>query len=232
MEVIGANKYITPPDKLYKYFSNLNNAYIAVRGKLYLDVPKSFNDPFEYDEDSSVLNTAGSDEGAPVMQEKPVSLKLKEACFSEINDSILMWAYYGRKHEGVCLEYDINELKNNCVSIRHDDYPKDLYKGIRPVHYSPNRWENSATIEDKVFRKADVWHHELEWRLAVRIESDKEQIPFDIVSAVYFGARTDMSQVTVRKILIACSIHNIPVYQFVCDPKEYKLIPTKWTISI
>ena len=32
------------------------------------------------------------------------------ACFSEVNDSLLMWGHYGNSNKGYCLEYDTNDL--------------------------------------------------------------------------------------------------------------------------
>ncbi len=49
-------------------------------------------------------------------------------CFSEINDSILMWSHYTHNHEGICIEYNFKELNFNNPLTRY----------TFPVIYSDN----------------------------------------------------------------------------------------------
>ena len=109
-------------------------------------------------------------------------------CFSEIRDSILMWAHYADKHEGVCIGF----------------YPEIMFKffqeffqgkGIQcelgRVCYSDNFpcWEPGETRNNPLFSKAFDWKYEKEWRF---IATDCAEIflrfPQRIFSSVIFGA--------------------------------------------
>ena len=38
-------------------------------------------------------------------------------CLSEVCDSILMWAYYGQDHRGVCIEVEVDENRNDFAKV-------------------------------------------------------------------------------------------------------------------
>ena len=37
------------------------------------------------------------------------------SCFSEVNDSIVIWSHYANNHKGFCLEYDFKSLGFNDI---------------------------------------------------------------------------------------------------------------------
>ena len=211
IRIIGKNDYVETPNKLYKYFGNISYADNAIKGKLHLDDPTNYNDPFEVT--GSNLNLTAKESKSKI---------IKEACFTEISDSILMWAYYAHNHQGVCIEYDLKKLLDNHEVVDYYDY-SDIVKGIKPIHYSPLRSNLEARLITGVYTKADVWQHELEWRLAVEVERNVEEISFDCVSSVYFGVRTDFNQNNVKEIIKKCSKNKIDVFQYRCSTNEYRL---------
>lgn len=97
------------------------------------------------------------------------------SCFCNTKESIPMWAYYGKSHTGICVEYDLNLLND------------DVKNSLQPVRYSDIRDNNNVH-----FCKSHQWMHEQEWRIIVS-DSDKEYLPFDCVSGIYFGERFDFS---------------------------------------
>ncbi|MBQ4274048.1 MAG: DUF2971 domain-containing protein [Clostridia bacterium] len=40
-------------------------------------------------------------------------------CLSEVCDSILMWAYYGQDHRGVCIEVEVDENGNDFAKVKY-----------------------------------------------------------------------------------------------------------------
>lgn len=99
-------------------------------------------------------------------------------CLSETCSNILMWSHYANNHEGICLEYDVNELS--------------LHNDIAPVIYSdeivtfktkkPTRGEFSKLF----YTKLKDWQYEREWRIiktqnAYRLNNvyDKDNIIID-----------------------------------------------------
>lgn len=71
------------------------------------------------------------------------------ACFSESNDSSLMWGHYADGHKGFCLEYDFKSVIKPC------DVNCNIIKGcnnfmitpsIAPVIYSKKRFDATAHL--------------------------------------------------------------------------------------
>lgn len=119
------------------------------------------------------------------------------ACFSEINDSTLMWGHYADRHTGFCLEYDFASLLEDCRM--NCDIPAHcsgfmLNYHIAPVTYSKERFDATrhllTVIQDYIrevtgvpskpvfldtllmakcqLLKSDDWSYEREWRLTRR----------------------------------------------------------------
>lgn len=155
-----------------------------------------------------------------------ISLTSRVACFSEVNDSILMWSYYADKHQGICLEYDPTLLNDGSTDN------KNLFNAFQKVHYSEKQYNDlqymhsSSDLESTVFTKALCWAHEQEWRIA--IAKDIKYINMPCLTGIYLGARfrekylrNDIFNKVVRK---ACIEKNkIAVYEAIPDNKEYKI---------
>ncbi len=189
-----------PTSKLYKYYSNIENAKKALNlGMVYLDDPSGYNDPFE----AKLPDSTGKS-------------KYKMSCFCEEWNSILMWSYYANKHKGVCLEFDITKLKT-------DKNP--VYDKLRPVHYSLVRPPISDTSQEDRSRclltKAAVWSHEHEWRLI--LSTTQEWLSFDCISAIYLGLRTDLSQKNISELINLAGRKHISKYKCTLHPMEYRI---------
>lgn len=116
------------------------------------------------------------------------------ACFSEQNDSTLMWGHYADSHKGFCLEYDfstiLNNCSQNCVDIRSCNNFMLNYS-LAPIIYKENRfdatsyfatvtqallceqnkipmelyYEDTLLISKCLLTKSKDWEYENEWRL-------------------------------------------------------------------
>ena len=122
------------------------------------------------------------------------------ACFSEKNDSSLMWGHYADSHTGFCIEYNFAEVlkwcEKECKNILGCksfmlNYP------IAPVIYSDTRFDATEymqvilqdyaskkigcsmkefyypdvlTITKSILTKSSDWSYEKEWRLVSEIE--------------------------------------------------------------
>lgn len=115
-----------------------------------------------------------------------ISLCKRGAFFSEVNDSILMWSYYGDKHQGLCLEYDPTLLIDGSVE------KQKIFDSIQKVHYSNNQYNNPnyiRSIDDLnavFFTKALCWSHEQEWRIV--LSDNIERLKFPCLTGIYLGA--------------------------------------------
>lgn len=104
--------------------------------------------------------------------------RARVTCFCETNKSIPMWAYYGKNHTGICIEYDTTLLNEEQKRL------------LQPVQYAENR--NS---DDVRYHKSKEWEHECEWRIRL----DKNEVPqngflpLDCITGLYLGTRYDFS---------------------------------------
>lgn len=156
------------------------------------------------------------------------SLNKRVACFSEVNDSILMWSYYANKHKGVCLEYDPNLLNDGTKENQN------LLDSIQKVQYSETQYNNpkyfrsAEDINNIFFTKALCWAHEQEWRFV--LDDNIERINFPCLTGVYLGAsfkqeyRNTENSDSLHKILKACMKRkNISLYEAFQDSEKYKI---------
>lgn len=155
---------------------------------------------------------------------------LRVACFSEINDSILMWSHYAQNHQGFCIEYDLNDwdCKGHLKPVRYTN----------KRHYIPGDFAGTLppgsgnAIMDAALYKSDVWSYEKEWRLVMgRIDISHPEYTGrtpacflkNQITAVYLGAKAD------PKYRAAICKHfagsDIKIYQMQMQTDSYKLTP-------
>ena len=129
------------------------------------------------------------------------------ACFSESNDSILMWSHYANNHEGFCIEYDFSEILSENPLLLHS---------LHPVYYTNEIFDLfNYRSTDKIFaqvlaaiNKSDVWSYENEWRFIK--DSKEEQLqPFLKPCAVILGTKISCEdKATITEI---CTERSIPI---------------------
>ena len=200
---------ITDEFKFYRY---VKADYFNIRSfeteKLYFSMNGKMNDVFE---------------GIPYVHEQLSEEKYNALhdlmfmkCFSETNQSNIMWSHYADEYRGICIEYDFNMIKQN----------DDILSHFFPVVYCENRHINvdieELLEEKKIFAidvfhdgtaenlawltdlnslfliKGEEWSYEKEWRLLYdKYTLYKEykditnyNIPFEYATGVYLGYRT------------------------------------------
>jgi len=156
-----------------------------------------------------------------VEKERAIHLDCRVSCFSEVKDSILMWSYYANNHEGVCLEFDISRLD------KENELNQSIIKNLSRVHYSPIRAEvQYLAVGDTglnfITSKADVWEHELEWRLICK--TNEEYLPFDCISGIYLGVNFSQSSKEYKKLIsVAAKYDWLPIYQGKLSLNRYEI---------
>lgn len=81
------------------------------------------------------------------------------SCFSEVNNSKLMWAHYADGYSGLCIEYDFAKSKD-----------KAFLEGIAKVEYTNKKpcveqFENEEEyVSRTILTKSECWSYEREWR--------------------------------------------------------------------
>ncbi|MGA3674360.1 DUF2971 domain-containing protein [Lysinibacillus agricola] len=150
------------------------------------------------------------------------------SCFSEVNNSILMWSHYANNHSGFCVEY--NFKKENVESL--------LTRTLQPVIYTDEILDMSEYFgvgrEDKLnynnlistyaaIVKSNEWAYEKEWRISFPIGAEegfsREIFPPE---AIYLGTR--MQDDYKQELIQIAQQKQISVYQMKMKTNEFKLI--------
>lgn len=146
-----------------------------------------------------------------IVQRFYISIQAEEAkkqiaCFSEQNDSTLMWGHYADSHKGFCLEYDfqaiLKDCTQNCMDLRGCNNFM-LNFSLAPIIYNEKRfdataffstvmqallyeqnqvpmnlyYEDTLIVSKCLLTKSIDWEYENEWRLFTPY-SNNEYRPF------------------------------------------------------
>jgi hypothetical protein len=118
-----------------------------------------------------------------------VRTALRVGCFSECNDSILMWSHYADHHRGICIEYETRWLS----------FPEGL-GFLHPVNYHPELFDateyfqyvhddyNNLMLTIAACHKAREWAYEREWRYVDVAFRNQHSIK---ASRIVLGARIE-----------------------------------------
>ena len=129
--------------------------------------------------------------------------KIKISCLTTHNDNTLMWSHYAEKHQGICIEYDINKIfneKNDKILIKKISYNKKMIsydtfmnkerKSINIVLIDNKTIDN---ITDLFTIKSKEWEYEDEYRILFYDEKNKNtngtliNLP---IKSICFGVQT------------------------------------------
>lgn len=127
----------------------------------------------------------------------------KISCFSEKNDSLLMWAYYANSYQGVCLEFD---FKNEPFLSKH----------IHKVQYSSIRSQNPSGA---FHSKSEEWSHEQEWRIVCNL--DEEYISTNSLKGIYLGPKIKPEQML--NFILLARTHKLDLYYGKPSKTNFKL---------
>ena len=236
------------PNKLYRYRKfDKNYKSNIMEGHVYLSLPNAYNDPF----DSAVsfdyekcLETILGKESLNRMLNAKINIKdlfkkhyeqtykrfrenAKIACFSEVNDSILMWSHYADNHSGFCIEYDTRK--------------SSLFKELAlPVIYKQERYNATKCLLTKnpnialnpIMYKDISWSYEKEWRLWGTIDYFKNKLDFldlsNAITGIYLGACIkEKDKDKMNEIKKWAAQHNVIIYNMELDDSSYKLHAVK-----
>ncbi|QEL03442.1 DUF2971 domain-containing protein [Olivibacter sp. LS-1] len=189
--------------KVYKYRSvatNILDRDIKTFSANQFFAPKfeTLNDPFEATFNELLSNTLAQWKNLTLASydleqrlQDVFKYKDKVGIFSlsKTYDSTQMWAYYASDHEGYCIEYDLQKLKD---LTKNKDFSKEL-----DVQYSDHiptleyKDLKDGAIYQKMFgMKTLLWKHEQEIRLIFDHSSLKNHHP-SAITAVYFGTKAN-----------------------------------------
>jgi hypothetical protein len=149
---------------------------------------------------------------------------------SMIFDSILMWSYYTKNHQGVCIGIDMPEL-NKCFKFIdfYVEYPEKLTK------YSWAPGKTMKAFKHQLATKAPDWKHEKEVRLLLfpeyssmsRIDHyHRRPISGTCFNSIYLGVNMDGKDMEDIIALARQLNPNVKIYKMQVNPDEFKLKDT------
>lgn len=117
----------------------------------------------------------------------------KVCCFSQINDSILMWSHYADGHKGVCLEFDVTKDPSVFCTLQ---------KVVYQPEYSISNYllDSKNTILNMLKIKSQDWQYEHEYRV-IRPQETCNKIYYkpEALVSIIFGCncpRQDITNIT------------------------------------
>lgn len=246
------------PASIYKYYSdNELNMDSLKNNKMWYSAPCNFNDVFDCDifiNEEKIFNDflklipdkrtvrVGSKiwiELKSIIRKEIKKLrydfdaskyKIGVSCFSESEDSLLMWAHYANNHRGMCVEYNLLDI-NSVLDF-----------SAIPVIYSENQAcfdffdeesiekDTSKLFIESLSSKSPEWSYEKEWRIIRDQEacgdkwnSDKKGALLDMISprSVILGCVAEAE--FAKEVKDYCSINKINLYKMEKDSSQYKL---------
>lgn len=225
------------PQKLYKYGSFQSPYWpdAIYKAQIYLSPANTFNDPFDcranFDYQKLIKSGAFrkqylknySQFDLESLTEELVQKHIVEGmredifvfCFSEIWDSLLMWAHYANNYNGYCLEYNMNQVRDY---ITYNLYPV-LYENdyIDITESLINATSNAGHI--CTLSKAHAWSYEKEWRI-VKYNSQPLYLK-KALNAIHIG--TNCKESIKNEIIDWAKNNNKAVYIIKASKNQYKL---------
>ena len=140
----------------------------------------------------------------------------KISCFTESNDSLLMWAHYGDKLAGGCLCFDTYK-------------DPALFSNLHKINYS--RYRSKDDGFNYYYCKSEEWAYEQEWRIITE-NYKQEFINTNSCVGVILGERLPWApspennrhyDVYMWEIHALAAQNHLAVYDARADKEEYKI---------
>lgn len=132
------------------------------------------------------------------MHNESLVRKIGVSCFSEKNDDLLMWAHYGGKYKGFCLEFATSYEPFKLM--RKVKYTTVMPK-LNPASVILNN--DFEQVLDLYFTKSKSWDYEKEWRVIHAEANTMYTYESEALKAIYFGPDIDMQSLEIICLVIS-----------------------------
>lgn len=140
------------------------------------------------------------------------------ACFSETNDSLLMWSHYANGGKGVCLEFDTNH--NPFLKARRVDYTSEI-----PVIQARSLLidDDLDLYVDMFCMKSNHWAYEKEWRSLHMKAHTCFPYATEALKAVYFGSEMKQKHRELVCLILASKYPHVKVFEGIRQPGSFEV---------
>lgn len=151
-------------------------------------------------------------------------------CFSERNDSLLMWGHYGGRFKGFCLEFrtDCDPL----TKARKVSYAEEMPQ-VDLVPLLCNGPDGDAIL-DLYCTKAFDWHYEREWRCLHNEAGTVYTYPPETLTGVFMGPEAAFASFEIIALIIANQNPAVQLWQGKRSRSEFSVVfePVTYTSHI
>ena len=145
-------------------------------------------------------------------------------CLTPHPNSLLLWAHYAEKHQGICLEFDVGVEQIGQAQ-------RVVYNDTLPIIGPDDFGDPKALVDAVLLTKSHEWAYEDEYRVLARDHdidptfSTKTQKGYLLLApgaltAVIAGCSADI--VTIKDVLAQCG-STVPLKRAVRVPNQYHL---------
>ncbi len=130
------------------------------------------------------------------------------ACLSETNSDLLMWAHYGGRYKGFCLEFDTRfEPFHGAKKVTYSD-TVPLIDSVASIVE-----ENNSQIIDLLCTKSKSWEYEKEWRVFHQAAGIMFNYPPEALTGIYFGPEMEDECLEIIALVLRGQNENVKLYQ-------------------
>lgn len=148
-------------------------------------------------------------------------------CFSERNDDLIMWANYGDKYKGFCLEFKTH--KDPFTKLRKVQY-NDTMPHIDIVDVTVNK-NYGKLLDDLYCTKSSSWKYEKEWRAIHKDSGKLFGYEADALRAIYFGPDIKREALEIVCLIIQGQNPEVQFYKGKRSETEFKVEFEKFTYT-
>lgn len=154
--------------------------------------------------------------------------QMSVCCFTESVDNFLMWSHYANAYNGVCIEYDLNEIRDLKYFLSPVLYTDKLIRAIDYITKEDLKKDTYNSLMKaailSVLSKQSQWEYENEWRIINIVENDSDRyISMPPPKTIYVGFKVDdENRKKIKKVADNLKIGEIKETKISTD--EYKLV--------
>ena len=140
------------------------------------------------------------------------------SCFSEVNDSLLMWSHYANSGKGFCLEFRTDKSPfEKLHQVRYAEQMPEV--DVVPILCGDSR----SKIVDLYRTKAEHWRYEKEWRCIHTKAGTAFGYDSLALTGIYFGADMPSSQFEIIAMVLAGQNETVQLWQGFRSVSEFKV---------
>ncbi len=141
------------------------------------------------------------------------------ACFTEVNDNLLMWSHYAKSSKGFCLEFDTSFKPFH--QLKKVKYMPNLptFDAIKIQNYDESLFEVSKLW----LTKSIHWKYEEEWRIIGNTANTWFKYDPNALKSIYFGPLIEKAYREIICLVVQVQNPNVKFYQGKISPNQFKM---------